>query len=288
MPKPETSIRRQLASRDRILDRQVLAPTREVWAQEVARLERELGTEQRRNPTPIPSVGMLKTWTKWAGRALPRVLGELKGATQEVLAEGVRNVSAFFGWVSGHRSLLDDESTVRAVLVQRRIQLDSMRHRTETLLASSVSRPVYANFQAALVQQIPVQQLAGKLADLTDAQFWQVERIVRTETALAYNAVQHDAMVELSREHPKLQRRWTEMVNDVTGQPMDARVAMDSMALHGQVTTVRGVFTMPDKPGVPHGLLGKSWLYPPNRPNDRALVLPWEPTWGIPGWTYRG
>jgi hypothetical protein len=82
-----------------------------------------------------------------------------------------------------------------------------------------------------------------------------------------------------------------------TGEPLDDRVAVDSLALHGQLADAAGFFTMPatapvaDKKGqtmVPAALVGLQWEFPPNRPNDRAVLSPWMSGWGVPAWEWVG
>jgi hypothetical protein len=128
-------------------------------------------------------------------------------------------------------------------------------------------------------------------------EYWQAERIYRTETAWVFNMTQTDALDDASGEIPDLCKRWNEHVNDVTGEPMDDRVAVDSLAIHGQVARPAGLFTMPaiaphpDAKGhvdVPDALIGHRWEAPPCRPNDRAVITPWRPHWDVPGWFYRG
>jgi hypothetical protein len=99
-------------------------------------------------------------------------------------------------------------------------------------------------------------------------------------------------------------RRWTEYVDDATGRPLDARVANDSLVLHGQVCFQpegatfegrstflvggTGGFTMPPDGRVNAKLWGKRYAHPPNRPNDRSRLVPWKPTWGVPAYMVVG
>jgi len=134
------------------------------------------------------------------------------------------------------------------------------------------------------------------VAEVIDGEWWQGERIVRTEMAYAYNATHRDGLVEAHDEIPDLYMQWQENC-DEDGEPLDDRVAVDSIAMHGQVAVPGGQFTMPstapspDAKGntiVPKGMVGRSWDFPPNRPNDRAVLTPWMPDWGVPGWRYVG
>ena len=117
---------------------------------------------------------------------------------------------------------------------------------------------------------------------------WKTERIARTEAAYGFNASLYDGVSDSSRELPDIGMRWTELVYDTSGEPMDARVATDSLALHGQICDANGIFTMPEDPRVRPAMWGETYRFPPNRPNDRAVLVPWRPTWGVPGYKYVG
>lgn len=137
-----------------------------------------------------------------------------------------------------------------------------------------------------------------RVMETADVEWWRAERIVRTEQAWAYNATQLDALVANAEGFPDMRVRWTELVSDSTGAPLDNRVGVDSLAIHGQAVKPGGVFTMPatapraDSEGrtrVPDSLVGLSWAHPPNRPNDRATLQPWRPGWGgVPAWEWSG
>jgi hypothetical protein len=114
------------------------------------------------------------------------------------------------------------------------------------------------------------------------------ERLVRTETSRSYNQAQSDAITEIARTTPGLWKRWTELVDDWSGSPLDNKVARDSLVLHGQVARVDGHFTMPPDQRAPAVMVGKTWAQPPNRPNDRAVLTPWMREWGIPAWAWQG
>lgn len=125
---------------------------------------------------------------------------------------------------------------------------------------------------------------------------WEAERIARTETAWAYNSVATDGIKVAAEELPDLMMRWEEHVSP-SGQALDDRVSIDSLAMAGQVVKPGGSFVCP--PAAPDGrmvpgegkawcLAGKSWEFPPNRPQDRSCVEPFRPHWGIPGWIWDG
>ena len=143
-----------------------------------------------------------------------------------------------------------------------------------------------------------VHEAVSRIAETTDAQWWRVERVVVTETSWAAAAATSDGLEDAKQDAvPDLLSRWVELVSDETGEPMDDRVGVDSLAIHAQVTDPGGMFTMPAESDVPdakgrtavsEALVGKSWPHPPDRPNDRSLIQGWRASWGIPGWRYNG
>jgi hypothetical protein len=108
----------------------------------------------------------------------------------------------------------------------------------------------------ALVTKATAKQTAGKA--------WMVERIVRTEAAHAYSSTAWKAMLE----------------EDTPGDPMfkklvavhDKRTGKDSVMLDGQIRPVREMFF--------DAFHGFSYQHPPNRPNDREIVVPWRASYG--------
>lgn len=145
--------------------------------------------------------------------------------------------------------------------------------------------------QTALVSGETGHQAIERVMQEGNLQWYQAERIVRTELAYSANANTKLANDELAAElDGDLWNRWTEHVSD-SGDPFDDRVGEDSLAMHGQVAPPGGVFTQP--PATPQGeqvsrsLVGRTWDHPPNRPNDRAVLTAWRSHWGVPGWIWR-
>lgn len=130
-----------------------------------------------------------------------------------------------------------------------------------------------------------------RINDIVDGEWWRGERIVRTELAWAANATQVDGIEDARKVIPDMMMQWRELVSD-DGEPLDDRVGVDSMALHGQVVVPGDMFVCP--PRSPEGeevgdsLAYEEVAYPPNRPNDRATVTPWRRGWGVPGWRWAG
>jgi hypothetical protein len=92
--------------------------------------------------------------------------------------------------------------------------------------------------------------------------YW-AERIVRTETANAYNSANLNTMQGFrNTDFPDMQKKIL--------AHFDNRTAPDSIAVHGQIRPLDGYFM---------DGAGRQYLHPPGRPNDRECVIPWRPHW---------
>ena len=148
---------------------------------------------------------------------------------------------------------------------------------------------------SALNAETPLQAMS-RVEEFVDGDWYRAERIVRTETAWASNATARDGMAAASEELPDLMMQWSEYC-EADGEPLDDRVGVDSIAMHGQLAPPDGMFTCPptapypDEHGetrVSKGLAGEQWEHPPNRPNDRSALAPWRRDWELPGWKWQG
>lgn len=137
-------------------------------------------------------------------------------------------------------------------------------------------------------------EILDRVMRTADMEWYQADRIVRTELSYAGNSAAREA---IGKEHEILGdvfSQWTENA-DEDGRPLDAIVCVDSLALHGQIASFGQSFIMPptsvypDARGrteVPEKMIGKTWDHPPNRPNDRSVIGPWRPHWATPGWRW--
>ena len=169
--------------------------------------------------------------------------------------------------------------------------------------ASSLIRANAASFQrygsrvtAAIEEQLALSLATGetpldaieRVRSTADLEWWQGERIVRTELAHAFNSAHADSIEVAAKDLRGLGKRWSEHVDDATGAPLDNRVAADSMVLHGQVAAQDGVFVMPPDNRVSSKMWNKTYRNGPNRPNDRSVTMPWRPHYPVPSWEWKG
>lgn len=108
---------------------------------------------------------------------------------------------------------------------------------------------------------------------LFERQRWRAERIVRTEMSYSYGVSKQRAMEALKVRAPRLMKRLVATHDDRTGQ--------DSLDLDGQTVEVHEPFLwhVKNSRGVPTGKIVR-YMQPPNRPNDREVVVEWMPEWG--------
>jgi hypothetical protein len=177
------------------------------------------------------------------------------------------------------------DGLVEKVVERHKAELERLRGDAARGFAREMSAQTWRGLRASFEAQTRPADLVVAAGELMDGQAWRLDRLVRTEASYGYNLAQAAALQAFPRDGDALVwGRWTERVDDASGAPLDKRVALDSLVLHGQVTRPGGVFTMPDDHRTPTGMAGKTWAHPPNRPNDRAVLLPWMRDWGVPGW----
>lgn len=182
---------------------------------------------------------------------------------------------------------IHEAAVFAGVIDKRKSSLMRMHEATTARMGARTVAKVEEQLAVSLASGESSAEAVDRVQEVTEGEFWQAERIVRTEVAYAQNAATADGIEEIQKEVPEMRMRWTEHVTD-DGEPMDDRVGADSIAMHAQLD-VDGVFTMPDDAeGVWAGLLGETWDHPPNRPNDRSVLTPWMLDWGVPAWEWRG
>ena len=289
---------------DRLIDRGSVERLRNVYekaaAEVLAKLER-LG----RGSTSFTAhhlhmaLAQLKAGQLYIG---DQMLGELNAATREAQTESlhmlVRDYTRLERHFVGHAPVLPIEEAARFAGV-----IDKSRGSLLRQHKTSINRygmEVIGKTQDALALSAAsgetLDGAIGRVHEAMQGEWWQAERVARTECAYGCNVTHSDGIKEIAKEDPGLLQQWCEFCGP-DGQPLDDRVAVDSIALHGEVTDPGGVFTMPatapfpDAKGrtqVPISLVGKTWAVPPCRPNGRETILPWSLKWGQPGWRYKG
>jgi len=243
-----------------------------------------------------------------AAQALAGQMGPLSHKAQEAALKGLINqvqrlhthftgaeiplpieeAATFQGVVEkGKRSLLREYANVEDATAQP-------RRKVWLRYGARVVGDVEQKLSVSLLAGTPTGEVIDDVADTISGEWWQGERIVRTEMNFAYNLAHRNGILEIADEVPEMMMQWVEHCLP-NGMPLDDRVGTDSIAMHLQVAPAGGYFTMPahapfpgedGKTAVYHKLVGRSWDFPPNRPNDRSTLSPWMKSWGVPGWRY--
>lgn len=108
---------------------------------------------------------------------------------------------------------------------------------------------------------------------IVERERYKAERITRTEMSYSMNATKHEALVRVRDElgDDQLRKKLIETLDD--DRPGD-----DSFLIHGQVARLDRpfVYMRRTRGG---GYAREEYMHPPNRPNDRAVVIPWSLEW---------
>lgn len=132
----------------------------------------------------------------------------------------------------------------------------------------SVIQRIEQELSVGIATNKSTDEIVGSLSDKKKgirADEWKIERIVRTELSHAYSTFYLEDAKAIHSKDNTLRVRWTELVDDATGRPMDKRVGEDSIQLHGQVRVPGERFK--------DYVLGGEPMMPPNRPHDRGRLV---------------
>lgn len=206
-------------------------------------------------------------------------------SARETITESARSTARFIAAAEGDRNtVLHDDDMIERIVRSRGYSVERARGAALRSLNEQMHAAIHDRMRTLGTEELTRSELVSASANVLENNWWRVERTLRTETSFAFNQAQVASIRALEDEYPDVMQRWTEMVNDLSGEPMDNRVGQDSLVLHGQVARVGNSFVMPSDPRAPASMIGSEWLHPPNRPNDRAVLMPWRRGWGIPAW----
>jgi len=132
-----------------------------------------------------------------------------------------------------------------------------------------LSRHISNGLFAATIGEATTDQIVGRISKFFVDEEWKLHRIVRTELHNIYNVGKINGMQALSEDTmPDLKKSLM--------HPLDARTGKDSefAATLGLVAEIDEAFTYTWK--------GKQRVFmaPPDRPNDRAILIPYTEAWG--------
>jgi len=228
-----------------------------------------------------------------------QLLGELDAATREAQVESLRGLARDYKKLekhfSGQAPVLPIEESARFAKVVDKGRSSLLRQHKTSIKRYGMQ--MIGSMQDAMAISLAsgetLDGAVGRVHGVMQDEWWRAERVARTESCYAANVTHSDGIAEIAKDDHGLMQQWIEFC-DPDGKPLDDRVAVDSIAIHGQVVEPGGLFVMPktapypDAKGrtdVPDALVGQSWSVPPCRPNGRETVQAWKKEWG-PGWKY--
>lgn len=133
-----------------------------------------------------------------------------------------------------------------------------------TQLSTQISNGLFA----AAIGQANYSEVVGRIGQFFTAEQWKLHRIVRTELHNIYNVGKIEGMRELVDDVPDLKKTLM--------HPQDARTGDDSTyaATLGLVAEINQPFSYEWKKKT------RVFMAPPDRPNDRAIMVPYREAWG--------
>lgn len=284
---------------DRLIDRGGVARLRRLYQQAQAELEAKITRSVGRGSAPF-TAQQHRTLLAQVRQGQMQIARRLGDASADATIETQKDaLSTLVGSIKrlekahgpGGTMVLPIEEAARfhGVIDKHRTSLLKQNRASMATYSAGVVKKIEGNLALSMATGETTSQAVERVARTADLEWWKAERIVRTEQSWAYNATQHAGLLASAEAMPDLYMRWTELVDDWSRRPLDDRVGADSIALHGQVAKPGQPFRMPaSAPDVSDSLLGRSWMHPPNRPNDRAVLMPWKPGWDVPGWQLVG
>jgi hypothetical protein len=130
----------------------------------------------------------------------------------------------------------------------------------------------------AAIQEQPYDQVVGSIGRFFQGQEWEVRRVVRTELHHVYGMGKLTSMRAVQANYlPDLKK--------ALYHPMDARTGQDSIELAemNPIVPMDQPFKQTYTPIYKSGKRGKPQHYvfmsPPDRPNDRAILIPYRDAW---------
>ena len=129
------------------------------------------------------------------------------------------------------------------------------------------------DLQAALVTQETTQETIGRMIGDWQAKEWQLRRIVRTELHNVYNTSKIPGLQSAQSQIPDLRKALL--------HPMDHRTAEDStyLAELNPIIPIDEPFKYVWQPSPTSKKYYREFMAPPDRPNDRAVLVPYSARW---------
>lgn len=187
--------------------------------------------------------------------------------TEQGIEDGVRELNSMEKKFTGVSSALPIdviiESTDPANLLLNNYQssIDNYSQNLRTKIQSSLTQ--------SLIQNQSWTQAVNEMAGMFTVNEWELARIVRTELHSVYNVSKNNGFGTVKEEYlPDLKK--------TLYHPMDSRTGDDSR----YASMLKSMIVDIDDPFI-YDWKGKTRIFmtPPDRPNDRAILIPYRAEW---------
>jgi hypothetical protein len=126
----------------------------------------------------------------------------------------------------------------------------------------------------AAIEEIPMDKLVNNIGDFFEGEEWGIRRIARTELHHIYSMAKIDTMKAVRDDTlPDLMK--------ALYHPMDSRTGQDSIELAAEnpIIPIDDYFEQDYQATLKSKIQHFRFKAPPNRPNDRAILIPYRESW---------
>jgi len=203
--------------------------------------------------------------------ALDRELTSKINRSTELLSDRavshlVAEVDKFSQVFTGSVQPLDIDAV--AVATQTKDRLFNRYQTSINTYSTTLRNRIATELQDAVIARETPEQVINRLSGTFVGEAWQLRRIVRTELHGIYSNAKLLSLQESRGEGmPKLKK--------TLYHPMDSRTGKDSM--YAERLNLIAELEEPFKYRWKNR--ERIFMYPPDRPNDRSILIPYDPTW---------
>ena len=192
---------------NRLLDRRGIAPMKRLYDEAAGHLTAKLRAQVRRAPGSFTAHQHRVVLSQLRqGQALisRRLAGELGDLTHEVQKEAVRgvvqNIAKLEHAFTGAEVVLplEEAARFRGIIDQRRTSLLKMHESSMARYGARAVGGMERSLSLSLITGESPMDALDSVQEIIAGEWWQAERIVRTESAWAFNALHSDAIEEIN------------------------------------------------------------------------------------------
>lgn len=140
---------------------------------------------------------------------------------------------------------------------------------------SAVKMKISTTLRNSVIAELPYSQVIHAISEEFKGQEWEVHRLARTELHHIYSTAKLNGMKDMKKNDilPTLKK--------ALYHPMDSRTGEDSieMAKMNPIIDLNEFFEQDYQATPKSKVQHRSYLVPPDRPNDRSILIPADPSW---------